>query len=328
MNQKVVWKNIWINSIKIVLAAMGAILLAQLLHLEFAISAGIVAILTIQPSKRETMYTAMGRLCAFVTALIISFISFTLLGYTIKSFFIYLAIFILLCQIFKWHSAMAMNSVLISHFITLGVMNAETILNEVLLFVIGVGAGIVANMHLRQRTDEMIRLINEMDGQIVKIVSRMADRVLDKDISDYNGECFYVLTDCIDKAKRMAVYNYNNQLLDADMFAVEYVNMRDKQRMVLFEMYKNVRKLDTTPVTAQQIAIFLKNMSEVFEKGNDCKALLEQLRAMDIYMKTQPLPVDRLEFEDRARLFLLMQNIEEFLMIKMAFMKNTHSNIM
>ncbi|MBR2036117.1 MAG: aromatic acid exporter family protein, partial [Lachnospiraceae bacterium] len=47
-------KNILISSFKIVLAAIGAIMVARLLHLEFAISAGIVAILTIQPTKRET----------------------------------------------------------------------------------------------------------------------------------------------------------------------------------------------------------------------------------------------------------------------------------
>ena len=157
-------KNIIIQSLKIVLAAMVAIVVAQLLHLEFAISAGIVAILTIQPTKRETINTALGRLYAFVAAVVVAFLSFQILGVTLSAFFVYLAVFIFLCQIFKWHSAMAMNSVLISHFITFGAMNPETVANEFMIFVIGVSAGILANMHLRKRADYAEQLMQEMDA--------------------------------------------------------------------------------------------------------------------------------------------------------------------
>ena len=38
-------------------------------------------------------------------------------------------------------------------------------------------------------------------------------------------------------------------------------------------------------------------------------------------MKSTPLPVERNEFEDRARLFMLLRRIEEFLMIKKEFFK-------
>lgn len=312
-------KNILTNSIKIVLAAIVAILIAQALKLEFAVSAGIVAILTIQPTKRETISTALGRLCAFVAAMVIAFVSFQVFGFTVPAFFVYLAVFILLCQIFKWYSAMAMNSVLISHFITLGAMNMGTIANEVLIFVIGVGMGILANLHLRKRTADMERLTKETDEQIVKILSRMSQRILDKDISDYNGDCFRVLEQRIDEAKRVARENFNNQLDDRDTFDMEYIAMRERQCMVLYEMYKSVRELHTSPITAGKISAFLKNVSEVFEKGNDCRALLEQFSQMDLYMDSQPLPVNREEFEDRARLFGLMRSIEEFLRIKIEF---------
>ena len=43
------------KTFKISIAAILSILLANLLHLEFAISAGIVTILTIQSTKKETI---------------------------------------------------------------------------------------------------------------------------------------------------------------------------------------------------------------------------------------------------------------------------------
>lgn len=105
-----------VNSIKMIFSAVFSILVAQVLHLDFAISAGIVAILTIQPSKRETFSTAIARFYGFVIAIVISFICFKIFGITTLGFFVYLAIYVFICQKFRWYSAIAMNSVLISHF--------------------------------------------------------------------------------------------------------------------------------------------------------------------------------------------------------------------
>ena len=314
-------KNIIINSSKIIIAAILAIVLAQFLKLEFAIAAGIVAILTIQPTKKETVATALGRLYAFIVALVIAFLSFSIFGYNTTAFFVYLVFFIIICQIFKWYSAMAMNSVLISHFVTLGSMNMETVKNEVLIFVIGVGIGVIANLHLRKKVDYIEKLKKETDAQIVKILERMSKRILDKDLSDYNGECFQVLNRQLSQAQQVAELNYKNQFQKDDVFDQEYISMRDRQRHVLYEMYKDVRRLNSTPGTAQKISTFLSDMAKVFDKDNDAIALMEEFQEMSQYMKSQPLPVTREEFEDRARLFSLLCNLEDFLQIKLEFSK-------
>ena len=50
--------GLMINPIKIITATILAVLTAQLLKLNFAISAGIVAVLSVQPTKKETLNTA------------------------------------------------------------------------------------------------------------------------------------------------------------------------------------------------------------------------------------------------------------------------------
>ena len=104
-------KSILINTVKISVAAILAVLFAQTMGLDFAVSAGIVAILSVQPTKKETLRTALARLLAFAAALLISITLFNLLGFTLPVFFLYLVIFILVCQWQKWISAMAMDSV-------------------------------------------------------------------------------------------------------------------------------------------------------------------------------------------------------------------------
>ncbi|MBO4980298.1 MAG: hypothetical protein J6C84_00150 [Lachnospiraceae bacterium] len=307
------------NTIKIAGAAAIAILTALCLDIEFAVSAGIVAILTIQPTKKETIRTAVGRLMAFGIALLIAWLAFGVLGYTMTAFFLYLAVFILICQIFRWYSAMAMNSVLISHFLTFGNMGWEAVSNEVFLFVIGVGIGILANLHLHKNVDYIEELKTQTDQQIKRILSRMSERILDQDVADYNGECFVELWDSIRKAGNVAEENYNNQFGSADVYDREYIRMRDRQCQVLYEMYKNVRTIETTPITATRISEFLKEMSEAYHKDNTGEELLQHFFEMDQEMKTRPLPTERKEFEDRAMLFGLLRNIEEFLKLKMEF---------
>ena len=309
------------NTIKIAGAAIIAILIAVALNIDFAVSAGIVAMLTIQPTKKETIKIATGRFVAFMMALLIAYGSFFVAGYNLRAFMIYLILFILLCQKFQWYSAMTMNSVLISHFLTYGVMNKETVYNEIVLFCIGVGIGIIANLHLRKNTFYIEQLKEETDDQIKKILNRMSQRILDKDMSDYNGECFLSLEHSLRMAKNVAEENFNNQFGTKDIFDSEYIAMRNKQCLVLYEMYKDVRNIETTPITAGKISEFLKQMSQEYHRTNTGKELLKQFEELDASMKLAPLPVERKEFEDRAKLFGLLRHMEEFIKLKIEFSK-------
>lgn len=312
-------RNILFNTIKITAASMIAILAAFALQLDFAISAGIIAILSIQPTKKETMKTALGRFLAFLCALVIAYVCFMAIGFNVTAFGVYLFLFILICLKFKWNSAMAMDSVLITHFLSVGSMNMEMIINELLIFILGVSAGIIANIHLKKDIVTIEELKNLTDNQIKKILLRMSERILTEDISDYNGECFDVLYGYLRQAKSIADINYQNQFKKDDIFDMEYLKMREKQCQILYEMYKNVRRIKTTPVQAEKISSFLKMVSEEYHKDNTAGELLLKFHELDDGMKREPLPVKRSEFEDRAQLFSLLRLLEEFLEIKGEF---------
>ena len=313
-------KSILTNTIKISVAAILAILCAQALKLDFAVSAGIVAILSVQPTKKETLRTALARLLAFLVALVLSVTLFNLLGFTSPVFFLYLAIFILVCQWRKWISAMAMDSVLISHFLSFGKTGLAEIKNEILLFVLGVGFGILVNLLLHKKTDYIEELKNKTDQQIKLVLHRMALRIQNPALADYDGSCFTSLNQSLFTAKKQAEENYNNQFSKKDTFDSRYLEMREKQTKILYEMYKAANCIQTVPSTAALLADFLDKVSTEYHKDNDVKSLLEELLQIHEKMKTVPLPQARPEFEDRANLFILMERLEEFLLIKRDFM--------
>ena len=309
------------NTIKITAAAVLAIIVAQLLNLEFSVSAGIVAILSVQPTKKETLRTALSRFLAFGIALVISGILFNLLGFTVYVFFIYLAIFILICQWRGWISSMAMDSVLISHFLTLGKTGLSEITNEVLLFIVGVGFGIFVNIFLHKKTDYIEELKNQTDEKIKLVLHRMSLRILNPDFADYDGTCFDSLNQSLFTAKKQADENFKNQFTKRDTFDSHYLLMRENQTRVLYEMFKCVRHIKTVPGTARMVSDFLEKISVEYHKDNDVQSLLNELTDIREKMKSVTLPVNREEFEDRANLFTLLERIQEFLEFKRDFMK-------
>lgn len=312
-------KRIIIDSIKVSIAVAVAIAIANILQLEYAISAGIVAVLSIRPTKRETIQLATGRLVAFVIALLIAAVSFRIFGFTQLAFWIYMIPYVFICYLKKWTAAITMNSVLVSHFLTYQIMDASHVMNEVLIFGIGVSVGILMNLNLHHKEEYIENLKNQTDEQIVKILKVIAHRIQNEKAADYNTDCFRELEHLLREAKNAAEENYNNRLRKKDTSDMEYIAMRQRQYNVLYDMYKTARTMETKPHTAQTISDFFEKMAEEFHRENDGMALMAAFKEMDAYMKKQPLPTKRQEFEDRARLFIMMRYIEEFITIKKEF---------
>ena len=305
-----------IIGLKITAAAVIALAIAELAGLEFSVSAGIVAILSVLPTKKETVRTAIDRFVAFAVALIIAALCYGFIGFNLTAFSIYLLIFIIYCRIFGFYSAMAMDSVLISHFLSTGNMDLNSILNEVLLFIIGTMMGIIVNLTLRKNKKKTDELTLKTDEQIKHILIRASERVMDTDLTNYDGTCLVKLDKHLEKARKQALTDYKNDLIDPDDSDIRYIEMRMKQAEILSEIYRNVSDIRTSPDTARIISDFLVKTAGEYDRENDVSDLLKECESISEGFKDSPLPKTREEFEDRARLFVLMRSIEDFLEIK------------
>lgn len=307
-----------LNSLKMIFAGISSICVASLFNLDFAVSAGIVAMLSIMPSKKETFHTAFSRFAGFLTALFISFLCFKMFGITLTAYFIYLVFYIFICQYFKWFSSIVMNSVLISHFLTFGKMDISTVLNEIFIFLIGVTFGILVNLHLHKKQFQIDKLKTRLDDEIKNVLNRMAQRITDDKVQNYDGSCFENIHEILFEAKSLAFENSKNQF-KPEFFDLNYINMRENQIQILYEMYKRVKNIHTPPFTAKMISDFLKKTAREYHIQNDCSSLLHELDIIKMQMKEKPLPQTREEFESRAELYTLLQLITEFLNLKNIF---------
>ena len=93
----------------------------------------------------------------------------------------------------KWSSAIAMDSVLITHFLAEKTMNIPMIANEISLFLIGAGIGVLLNLSLRPKENALKDKMAEADESIRAIIQRMAERIRTLDRTNYDGSCFLLL---------------------------------------------------------------------------------------------------------------------------------------
>ena len=72
----------------------------------------------------------------------------------------------------------------------------------------------------------------------------------------------------------------------------------------------------------KNMSIFLKRVAEDIRENNDCKELLYGLEKLKLQYKEMELPKTREEFENRAQLLNLLNDMEDFLNIKRNFVLN------
>ena len=308
-----------VKAFKIALAAVLSILTAQLLGLKYAVTAGIITVLSIQNTKRETLRTARNRGLAFLCALILAMLCYSLFGFSVGAFIIYLFFFAFLCLNAGWGEAIAMDSVLISHFLTEQSLSGRMLVNEVLLFAIGTFFGIVINLHLRKKEGEFDALSRHVDDEIKGIIHRMAENLRCEDKTGYDPDCFVRLEDKLRMAKECALRNWNNTLWSQSSYELDYIRMRENQSRVLRNIYDSIVRIKVLPAQTMQVADFFEEIEAQYHRDNDVADLLNILGEMLADMKLEKLPISREEFEARALLFYTLMQLDEFLTLKNRF---------
>lgn len=315
------------------MAAVLAIVLAGELGLQYSTTAGIITILSIQGTKLETLKTAGKRALAFLCALALAGLCYGLMGYSVWAFGVYLFLFVLLCLVMRWQEAIAMDSVLVSHFLSQGVF-FPLLGNEVLLFIVGTGFGILVNLHLRSRREQFTLASDRADQQIKGILGDMARWLAQENESAGAGgnavSCpigcgenyFDLLREALGQAEACAVANYGNAPFSRDTYELDYVRMRQQQAVILQAVYDNIRGITYLPRQAGQVAKLLKRIQQEYHRYNNVEGLLSQLQALLADMQTQELPQSREEFETRAVLFYILKQLEELLEVKKRFIRD------
>lgn len=310
-----------LRATQIALGCCLAIFLAQLLSLQNAISAGVVTILSLLDTKKETLRSALDRLMTFALALAAAYVAFGLLGYGLPGFGAYLLAFSLCAYLLRLQASLPICTVLMSHFWAAGEMPLSLIVNETLLLCIGSGIGIALNLLFLPRSSKAIRegqarIEAALRAFFLHLSNALGHRMPSTQLESDLG----AMQAALQAAQQQAVALSNNTLFADTAYYTQYVIMRRNQYEVLRRIASAYDGLQALPPPAARMADYAWEVAQSIHEDNRATALLASLHEMRDAFRTAPLPQTREEFEARAILFGILMDMEHFLMLKKTFM--------
>ena len=316
----IIKKDETIKLIKYVTGSVAAVLLAAALRLQFAYAAGIITLLTIQDTKKETVRVTAKRMIIFVIMSILSALIFPMTGYHVWSFGIVLIPYLFCCMALDMREAIAPIAVLCTHYISAQSCSPAMIMNEFLILIIGAGIGTLWNLFMPDGKRQLLNYQKTVDEKMVYILRRMALYIELEDKSDYTGNCFDELDAMLANLKKEAIRYMNNHLITEDDYYYEYMLMRARQCDILKRIYADIIRLTATPEQGKKLADFIQKTADEFTEQNDVSTLLSELERLHHYYEQQKLPVTRQEFENRSMLYHILEDMKAFLEIKKKIM--------
>lgn len=352
-------------AVKIAVGSSAAIYIAQLLALEYAISAGTITLLTLLTTKWETVRLSAFRLVTFAVTIPLAWASFA----HIKSMWIGYGVFIfcvvLFAEVMGWRATISVNSVIGAHLLTSRDFGMAFVENEFLLVLIGVVIAFLLNLFQNNDRNEkdIIANMRYTEERLQQILRRFAQYLSQEEIPGAadRGENMgtagsarqseqeqsaagsgsrrkirqggplpsgNLWDDIILLEKELQgfvleAYEYQeNTFHSHPVYYIDYFEMRSDQCHVLHNLHYEVKKIRYIPKQARVVAEYMLYLADYVVERNVPSAQMEKLEGIFRDMKKEELPKSREEFENRAILYHILMDMEEFLVYKQRFVRS------
>ncbi|MCY6369260.1 aromatic acid exporter family protein [Clostridium ganghwense] len=315
-------KFIGYRTLKTGIGTSIAIIIAKQLGVQYAISAGIITILSIQNTKKQSVKIAFQRIGACILALFISSILFKIFGYNEIIFGVFLLIFIPVAVKVNVGEGIVVSSVLVTHLLIEKSVDIFWLRNELELMTIGIGVALLLNLYMPSIEGQIKQDQIYIEEKMKEILFRMAKALKAHQVSLKEDDLFNSLETRLYKARRRAYINLNNYfLLDASYY-VQYMEMRMQQYETIKRMKEHFQRFFMTYSQTIMIAKFTEKVAHSLYEENTAEQLVHDLYILREEFKKMPLPSTREEFENRAMLFQFLNDMEQFLEVKHEFKQN------
>lgn len=307
-----------LRTIKTVVACFLAMIIAEKMGLLYGTAAGIIAILSVGNTKKKSLDTGIARFISLGIATILAFIAFQLLGYTALGFALYLIFFIPITVKYHLTDGIVVTSVLVTHYMLEQNFTLALILNEFLLMGLGVGFALLFNLYMPNLESRIKEEQEKIEAGFREIFLTMASSLNQKDGVGLLKFCDRLL-ERINHGQKHSQQYHENQLLTNSLYYEDYFAMRRSQIKLLKEMIFLLEEIQVEEVLVEDLRILLTNTGTTLSEKNDGQKILKEIELVSESYRLKPLPRNRQEFENRARLFQYLQTFKNFIELKAVF---------
>ncbi|MFD0767905.1 aromatic acid exporter family protein [Bacillus sp. CGMCC 1.60114] len=295
-----------------------AVWIAQLFHLEFYSTAGILVILCVQNTKRKSLEVSIHRFLACLLSMVFAFFIFESIGYTPLAIGLLLLLFIPTAVMLKIQEGIVTSSVIVMHLFSLQKITWLIVGNEIAILTIGISVALLINLYMPSVESELKEYQQKVESNFKTILFEMAAYLRNRD-SVWNGKELIETEELLEKAKDLSFKKLENQFMREDDYYYRYFQMRQQQYEILERVMPLVASLSWAYEQAGMVADVIENVGNAIRPESTGVISLRQLQEMREIFREMPLPETREEFETRAKLVQLVYEIEQYLLIKSRF---------
>lgn len=312
-------KYIYNLAFKMSISATIALIIGNALGLQYATVGAVIAILSIQDTRKKALIISYKRIIACSMGILLSVILYSILGNGALIFGLFLIILIPLTSRLKAQEGMVPSVVLSTHFLVANNITISLIYNEVLLMIIGIGVAAIANIFMPSLEDKFKDDKEWIEEHYRIIISKMSKSLITHTVDIDEQKLINEVEQRLYESKETAYKIVNNQFFKSSSYYTDYINMRINQFDTIKRMRLHFQRFNIPVEQMNVMADFTLCVSENISEMNDCKSLLMDLEILRSEFKKMELPKTREEFESRAQLLQFLNDMEEFLLIKRNF---------
>lgn len=315
-----VHRKMILKALKIAVGSCAAIAAAQFFRLQYATSAGIITLLTVQNTRKDTIQLTIERLWSFLLSILLIFVCFHFPGSAgWVNYGVYILLMVVSCYYFDWANTISVNAVMGTHYLMTPDYSLDFALSELFLVLIGTGVALAMNWKMPSYLKAIREDMRKIEDDIQQVLRELAHYM-----EGYrSGEHVWFDLDMVEahlhRGLERAHEQAHNTMSEADLYYIEYMEMRLQQCAMLQNLRSHVHRLQDMPRQGAMVSRYLKYLAQYVHEENIPDEQIKKLQQVMDQMKTEALPKTREEFENRAVLYHVLMDLEEFLLIKQRF---------
>ncbi|AOZ91142.1 aromatic acid exporter family protein [Paenibacillus crassostreae] len=301
--------------IKSAIATLMSVLIAAMVGIPSPQSAGLLAILGVEVTRKRSLRTISARFFASIVGLLFACVLFKIFGfhYWVLSLFVLLGFPLIVKSSFK--EGIVTSSVVVFRLFGTNVLTWESILTQVALLVIGLGSAMVVNMiYMPQGSEQMVEIRQKVDGLFAVIFNHIAHTLRDPSYL-WSGSELIQAGKAIKEGSQAANRAMENQMVHPDETWNIYFYMRKEQLDLILTMMQRIADVYQKLPQADLVADLFEQLSRDVTEANYTGRTEVLLNILEQDFKGMDLPTTREEFEIRSSILQLSRELSLYLKI-------------
>ncbi|MFY9421876.1 MAG: aromatic acid exporter family protein [Bacilli bacterium] len=288
---------------------MIGMLVAKAFSLPYFYTAGVITVLSLEPTRKALIESGSVRILDSLLALGLASLLFHFFGFAVWVLFAFVALFIPLSFILKLDKGIVVSLVLVSQiYLETDIKNS---LNALYILAIGVGVALILNLYMPRN--------RQIQAEIAAIDSLINGLI--QDIAHKRQVSFSEIDGLLAKTYKNIQVELENLNFDLTTKRLKYVEMRMEQVSILKRIEQILSEVEE--IKEKEIILnFLKEFQNRIGEKNYASGLALRLQELFSQFREIPLPENRRMFENRAKLYYVLLEIDQFLNLKLAYHMN------